>query len=137
MLLASAAVGITGRAATYAVLYGPLNPGPLSAAVAASFRGGSYSEVVYADAVRLYRVYGGRSGQLGSYWSATAPTGVLRSRIELALNPRWGNSANQVVAIDVPAGVKMYEGIAASQGGLVGGGTQVFVPSVNPAWIVP
>ena len=79
----------------------------------------------------------GRSGQIGSYWSTTAPTGVLRSRIELALNPRWGNSANQVVAIDVPAGVKMYEGIAASQGGLVGGGTQVFVPSVNPAWIVP
>jgi hypothetical protein len=36
-----------------------------------------------------------------------------------------------------PGGPTIYEGFAAAQGGLVGGGSQVVIPSVNPAWIVP
>jgi len=49
-----------------------------------------YTEVVYAEATRLYRVYGGQSSQLGAFWSTSAPTGVLRSRIELCLEPAMG-----------------------------------------------
>lgn len=134
--IASAVTGFLGRRAVTSTLYGPASPGPLSAGIANTFRGASYREVTYDHATTLYRVYGGRSGQLGSFWTATAPTGPLRSRIDLALNPQWGNTASQVVRIEVPAGVKMYEGYAAAQGGLVGGGTQVFVPNVNPLWIV-
>jgi hypothetical protein len=134
--MASAMTGLLGRRAINATVYSPVNPGPLSAGIASTFRGASYREVTYDQITTLYRVYGGRSGQLGSFWTSTPPTGALRSRIDLALNPQWGNTANQVVRIDVPAGVKMYEGYAASQGGLVGGGTQVFIPQVNPLWIV-
>jgi len=134
--MASAVAGFLGRRALTSTVYSPVNPGPLSAGIASTFRGASYREVTYDQVTTLYRVYGGKSGQLGSFWTATAPTGALRSRIDLALNPQWGNTANQVVRIDVPAGVKMYEGYAASQGGLVGGGTQVFMPQVNPLWIV-
>jgi hypothetical protein len=132
----SSLAGYLGRRAVTSAAYSPLNPGPLSTGVASTFRGASYREVTYDQATRLYRVYGGKSGQLGSFWTATAPTGALRSRIDLALNPQWGNSATQVVRIDVPSGVTMYEGYAASQGALVGGGSQVFIPHVNPAWIV-
>jgi hypothetical protein len=134
--MATFAMGAFGRRAITSIAYGPMNPGPLSAGVAATFRGGAYREVMYDHTVQLYRVYGGRAGQLGSFWTATAPTGMLRSRIDLALNPQWGNSASQVVRINVPPGTRMYEGYAASQGGLVGGGTQVFVPNVNPVWII-
>jgi filamentous hemagglutinin len=134
--VASAVTGILGRRAVTSSVYSPIKPGPLSAGVASTFRGASYREVTYDQATALYRVYGGKSGQLGSFWTATPPTGALRSRIDLALNPQWGNTASQVVRIDVPAGVKMYEGYAASQAGLVGGGTQVFIPNVNPLWIV-
>jgi len=136
-MLAGSLLGLSGRAVVASTTFGPINPGPLAAGVAASFRGGKYTQVVYADAVRLYRVYGGRSSQLGSFWTTSPPTGALRSRIELALNPRWGNSASQIARIDVPAGTTMYEGFAAAQGPLVGGGKQVFIPQVNPAWLVP
>jgi hypothetical protein len=36
----------------------------------------------------------------------------------------------------VPSGRTVYEGFAAPQGGLVGGGSQVVIPNVNPTWIV-
>jgi hypothetical protein len=41
-----------------------------------------------------------------------------------------------VAAIRVPAGTTIYEGFAAPQGGLVGGGSQVFIKNVDPSWIV-
>jgi hypothetical protein len=134
--MASVVTGLLGRRAITSTVHSPVSPGPLSAGIASTFRGASYREVTYDEVTTLYRVFGGKSGQLGSFWTATAPTGALRSRIDLALNPQWGNSASQVVRIEVPAGVKMYEGYAAAQGGLVGGGTQVFIPQVNPLWIV-
>jgi len=30
----------------------------------------------------------------------------------------------------------IYEGAAAAQGGLVGGGNQVYIPKVDPSWVV-
>jgi filamentous hemagglutinin len=81
-------------------------------------------------------VYGGSAGQTGIYWSRTAPAGPVQSTIDLALSPQWGNTALNVARIRVPAGTTIYEGAAAAQGGLVGGGNQVVIFNVNPAWIV-
>ena len=124
-------------AAGGAVQYGPLNPGPLPQAVANTFRSGSYTAKTLSEATTLYRVHGGTAGQLGSFWTRTPPAGPLQSRIDLALRPEWGNTATQVTRINVPAGTAIYEGAAAAQGGLVGGGSQVFIPRVNPSWVVP
>lgn len=52
-------------------------------------------------------------------------------------NPAWGNTAINVVKTQVPSGIRIFEGVAAPQGGLVGGGNQVFIQNVNPSWIVP
>jgi len=41
-----------------------------------------------------------------------------------------------VVEIKVPAGTKIYEGAAAAQRGLVGGGDQIYLPKVKPDWVV-
>ena len=128
--------------ATNTIRYGPTNPGPLDDAVVATFRSGSYSEVVLDEATTLYRVYGGEAGQLGSYWSRTAPTGPMQAQIDLALNPEWGNLATDVASIRVPAGTTIFEGAAAAQslpagGTLLGGGSQVYIPRVNPDWLLP
>jgi filamentous hemagglutinin len=42
------------------------------------------------------------------------------------------------VKIEVPAGTKFYEGVAAAQDGLVGGGNQVVFPKgfkIDSSWI--
>ena len=61
---------------------------------------------------------------------------ALQSVIDSALDPQWGNTAQNVARIRVPAGTTIYEGAAAAQRGLVGGGNQVFIPKVDPSWIV-
>ncbi len=81
-------------------------------------------------------MHGGKAGELGLYWTRTPPTGPLRSRIESGLLPEWGNTAENVTTIQVPPGTTIFEGTAAAQGGLVGGGSQIVIPNVNPAWIV-
>jgi filamentous hemagglutinin len=114
---------------------GLTGPGPLGEKVANTFRSGTYTEITTSQPTVLYRVYGGGAGQIGPYWTRTPPTGPVQSIIDSALARVWGNTATQVVTIEVPAGVNIYEGAAAAQGGLVGGGSQVFVPNVDLSWI--
>jgi RHS repeat-associated protein len=120
-----------------AVRYGPMNQGPLPEAIANTFRSGSYTGTTLGKVTTLYRVHGGRASPLGGFWTRTPPAGSLQSRIDLALRPEWGNTATQVTRINVPAGTTIYEGAAAAQGGFVGGGNQVFIPRVDPSWVVP
>lgn len=118
--------------------YGPLNPGPLTIDLANTFRSGTYAEVITQKPTVLYRVYGGSAGELGAYWTATQPVGPVQSIIDSALHPQWGNTAINIVKIEVPRGVTYFQGAAASQGGLVGGGNQVLFPlgfKIDPSWI--
>ncbi len=111
--------------------------GPLSQSIAETFRSGTYTETVTSETTTLFRVYGGKAGKIGKFWSKTAPKGPLQSTIDSALNSTWGNTANNIVKIRVPAGTTIYEGIAAPQRGLVGGGSQVYLPKIDPRWILP
>ncbi|MEQ3695553.1 MAG: RHS repeat-associated core domain-containing protein [Pseudomonadales bacterium] len=124
---------------TKSVRHGPTNPGPLADDVAATFRGGSYTATTTSETTTLYRVYGGSAGKLGPYWTRTKPSGPLQSQLDSALNPQWGNTANNVVSIKVPKGTQIFEGAAAPQptgvGQILGGGNQVYIPRVNPKWI--
>ena len=115
---------------------------PLSEAVANTFRGGSYTERTLQSETTLYRVYGGKAGPVGSYWSRTAPSGALQAQLDGAINPAWGNTIERVATARVPAGTTIYEGAAGEQGlagggGLLGGGSQVYLPNVDPAWVTP
>jgi hypothetical protein len=119
------------------VRHGPHNPGPLADDVASTFRSGTYDAVTSSNPTTLYRVHGGRSGQLGPFWSRTRPTGGTQSIIDSALDPAWGNSATRWTQIEVPAGTTFYDGPAAPQRGLVGGGNQVYIGELIPdEWIV-
>ncbi len=110
-------------------------PGPLGAEMASTFRGASYTEVILTEDTTLYRVHGGSSPQIGPYWTRTPPSGPLQSRLDSALNPEWGNTAESVVTIKVPSGTKVFEGSAGPQGGLLGGGNQMLVPVVDSRWV--
>ena len=115
--------------------HGPVNPGPIPTPLAATFRGGAYTSVTLHEPAELYRVYSGdRSRRLGVFWTRTPPSGPGQAQIDLALRPEWGNTAEHVVTIRVPAGTTIYEGAAESQG-LVGGGSQVILLDPDPNWI--
>jgi filamentous hemagglutinin len=122
------------------ITWNPLNGlGPLGAKVAATFRSATYTETVTTETITLYRVYGGNSPMIGSYWTRTPPAGQLQSMIDSVLDPAWGNTMNNIVKIQCPPGIRIFEGIAAPQGRLVGGGNQVYIPykNINPNWVIP
>ena len=124
-------------AAKTTVRHGPMNPGPLADDIANTFRSGSYTARTLDQPTTLYRVIGDTGNPAGSYWTATRPQGPLQSVIDLALDQNWGNTATTVIRAQVPAGTRIYEGAAAAQRGLVGGGNQIYIPQVNPSWIQP
>ena len=124
---------------TNVVRYGPMKPGPLSWEVGQTFRSHSYTAGTLSKSTILYRVWGGPAGKIGPYWTRVKPAGRLQSQLDSAL--AFGNTAEHVVKIRVPAGTTIYEGITAPQNTalmrLLGGGNQVYIPKVNPGWVVP
>jgi hypothetical protein len=114
-------------------IYGPMNKGPLPESIANTFRSGTYKEVITTESTTLYRVIGDNGSVTGGYWSRTKPQGPLQSVIDLALDQNWGNTATRVVEMEVPVGTRIFEGVAAPQRGLTGGGNQVyFDKDLNP-----
>ncbi len=124
------------------ISWNPANgPGPLGEEIASTFRSSTYTQEVLGQETTLYRSYGGNSGPLGSFWAETPPSGPLQSQIDSALNPSWGNTAESVSSIRVPAGTEVFRGAAAPQplaggGSFLGGGSQVYIPHVDPSWLV-
>jgi RHS repeat-associated protein len=115
--------------------FGPMRPGPLPAKIAETFRSSSYTATTLTEATTLYRAYGGKAQATSIYWTRTPPAGPIQATIDSALHWSFGNTAQNVSRIRVPAGTTIYEGVAAAQGGLVGGGNQVVILNVNPAWL--
>ena len=128
-----------------ATTYSPINPEqPLRENIANTFNGGTYTQKVLTEDNVMYRVSGGRTGQVGSYFSRTPQNGHLQSQLDLALNPEWGNTAENISKVVVPKGTTIYEGVAAPQdivdsientiGTLPGGGNQIYIPKVSEGW---
>ena len=68
------------------------------------------------------------------HWSLT------ERRIAPAANPPYGlRAATGIATINVPAGTTIYQGFAGPQstgvGELLGGGSQVYIPYVDPVWL--
>jgi hypothetical protein len=104
--------------------------------IAYTFRSGTCRKVVTQQPIRLYRLWGGTSREFGAFWTTARPHGGLQQTIDCAILPDWGNTLTNLTRIVVPAGVTIYEGYAAPQGGLVGGCVQIFLEGVNPSWKV-
>jgi RHS repeat-associated protein len=122
--------------ASKSVRFGPMNPGPLADDIANTFRSGTYTARTLDKPTTLYRVIGDTGNPAGSYWTRVKPQGPLQSIIDSALDQNWGNTATRVVEAKIPAGTQIYAGAAAAQRGLVGGGNQIYIPKVDPKWII-
>ena len=116
------------------VRFGPHMERPLPESISSTFRGGRYSQTTLGSDTTLYRVYGGGSKPMASWWSRTAPSGPPQSQIDLPLPPE--NTAQSVIVIRVPEGTVIYEGSAEGNFGRLGGGNQIYIPKVNLAWVV-
>lgn len=135
-LLSGRKVNSIIKGTSNAIKYGPMNKGPLADEIANTFRSGTYTKIVTQEETTLYRVYGGKAGELGSYWTRTKPQGPMQSTIDSALDQNWGNTATNVSTIKVPKGITIFEGAAAEQRALVGGGNQVYIEKVDASWLV-
>lgn len=94
---------------------------------------GTYHETITTEPTTLYRVISNNGNPEGGYWTRTKPEGPVQSIIDSALVQKWGNTAVKVIEMQVPVGARLFEGIAAQQRGLVGGGNQVyFDKNINP-----
>jgi hypothetical protein len=125
----------------YVKRWGPYDAGgPLPEKVVNTFRSGSYTELKLAEDTTLYRAYGGSAAPIRSYWSRTPPAGPVQAQMDMGLLPEWGNTATDVIEIKVPAGTTIYEGAAGGQSNgltaLLGGGNQVYIPQVDPSWVI-
>ncbi len=94
--------------------------------VVSTFAGGKVTPSVTADETIMYRVWGDQGGRTGSYLTRTAPANAAEAMEKLALSPSWGNSRVFVSKVKVRAGTPIYEGTAAPQGILGGGGKCTF-----------
>jgi len=88
------------------------------------------------EPLTLYRVIPRGGNATGAYWTSVRPLGPVQAIVDLALNPAWGNTATHLVRSEMPVGTLVYQGYAAAQGGLVGGGVQLFIPKVQAGWIL-
>lgn len=147
---ASRALKSTTKATTtvhqFPKVWGPhtRRPDHIPSSVVDSFRGGTFSERVLSQPVVMYRVSGGSSQKVGSYFSLTPQNGSAQSKFDLALLPEWGNSATHSHRVIVPEGTRILDGFAApqtirdSQGNVLrtlhGGGSQVWIEKVVESW---
>ncbi|MCR4408597.1 MAG: TNT domain-containing protein, partial [Anaerolineae bacterium] len=93
------------------------------------------STVLQQDTV-MYRIWGGKSGKVGTWLTPTRPESATNARSSLAL---WsGNTAEFVTEVTVPAGTRVQIGRAASAFGQPGGALQVqLLVEPDPSWFGP
>ena len=104
--------------------------------VSGTFLRSECAEVKLQEPQTFYRYYGGQAKKRGSYLTTDQYQTNVKAIQELALNQNWGNDANKMVSVKVPAGTTVYQGIAAPQtpsSCYPGGGQQTFIQdSRNP-----
>jgi hypothetical protein len=111
---------------------------PLSDEVAATFRGGQYTQDTLQQDTVVYRA--GTAGKpFGGFFSEDAPASEIQTRIDEAIPPFWADGTPAPIdtgyAIEIPAGTTVYEGEVANQGSWYMGGTgQIFI---HEPWNIP
>jgi hypothetical protein len=107
-----------------------INPGSLVDDLAGTFSGGRYREVILEADTVLYRA-GTANKPFGQFFSSEAPAGILQTRIDKAVLPRWPGGGTSPIdtgfALQIPKGTRVFVGEVGSQGGMFVGGTQQIV----------
>jgi RHS repeat-associated protein len=126
--------------------FDPMNgPGPLNKD-AQTFRSATYYETKLAEDLVVHRQYGGNdatgAGAIGNWWTTKPISGPMQGQMDSAILPEWGNTLQNVSTAHIPAGTTVYVGYAGPQTAssgvlqLAGGGVQIYIPGVNPTWMI-
>jgi hypothetical protein len=86
----------------------------------------------------FYRYFGNSVSKYGRYLTSDQYTTNSEAIKKLALNQDWGNPASKKVTVTLPAGMTVYQGIAAPQNPATcypGGGQQIFIKDSRDATI--
>ncbi|EBF5144511.1 TPA_asm: hypothetical protein GYO66_01810 [Listeria monocytogenes] len=107
-----------------------------------TFTDGYYRTVETLEDVKVYRTYGGKANQSGSYATTSPAITRIDTKIDTALLPEWGNSRNYEIEITIPKGQQLNIGKVAPQNiestgtVLSGGADQILLPLGWPSeWI--
>jgi hypothetical protein len=102
-----------------------------------NFEGWMAEPKTYREGTNLYRVHSpGR--EYGHWWTEEPPRSEIQWRIDQAVPPKWGNTAQQISVLTVSSGGQLggWSGRASYQGAFyVGGGNQVYLPNVPSQWV--
>lgn len=104
---------------------------PLTDDIANTFLGRKYRGFKLTSDRIFYRS-GEKGKPLGQFYSEEIPLGVIQTRIDKAILPKWPSGVkstlNTIFEIKIPSGTTVYVGEVASQGGIyLGGTTQIFI----------
>ena len=111
---------------------------PLPADIAITFLNSECKEVKLEKAQDFYRYFGNSVSKYGRYLTSDQYTTNSEAIKKLALNQDWGNPASKKVTVTLPAGMTVYQGIAAPQNPATcypGGGQQIFIKDSRDATI--
>ncbi|MGD8105380.1 hypothetical protein ACQE32_01685 [Pantoea sp. FN0302] len=118
--------------------YSMIKPGPLPNDIAGTFSGGIYKEIILSTDTTFFR--GGVANRpLGQFFGYEQPQGILQTRIDKALLPRWPNGNKSPLdsyhKIQIPAGTRVYVGEVGYQNALYSGGTEQVL--IMEPWEIP
>lgn len=113
---------------------------PLPESIAVTFLNSQCTEFTLTQDTKFYRYYDSNSKyQKGRYLTIDNYDSSEEVITKLALNQAWGNDAKYEETVSVPAGTKVYIGIAAPQEPSTcypGGGHQVFIQDSKDTRII-
>ncbi len=112
----------------------------LPGGVRAAFSGWEATQVELPAGTQLYRIHtavaaGGNAA--GNWWMTQPPTGEIPFRIDYAVLPQW-NLAQEMSTLTVAEGQTLTGWIGNAgyvEGFYIGGGQQVWIPSVPTGWV--
>ncbi len=111
---------------------------PLPADIAITFLNSECKEIKLEKAQDFYRYFGNNVSKYGRYLTSDQYKTNVEAIKKLALNQDWGNPATKKVTVTLPAGMTVYQGIAAPQNPATcypGGGQQTFIKDSRDATI--
>ncbi|MEB3292617.1 MAG: hypothetical protein VKJ24_05620 [Synechococcales bacterium] len=106
------------------------SPCPLPAEIAATFLDSKCKKVKLLMPQTFFRYYSNETNKKGRYLTTDQYQTNVDVIKNLALNQAWGNKAEKMLSITLPAGTIVYQGIVAPQNPTscyLGGGQQTFI----------
>ena len=103
---------------------------PLLADIAVTFLDSKCKKVKLLMPQTFFRYYSNETNKKGRYLTTEQYQTNVEAIANLALNQTWGNKAEKILSITLPAGTTVYQGIVAPQNPTScypGGGQQTFI----------